>query len=100
MATRTVLPTPYEKDAAPVVLEFPDNFLLIDLCGEHDRHLADIELKLDVQIVRRGNQLSVHGEPASQKEAAEVLTSLYQRLEAGRAVEMADIEPRGTTGRI
>ena len=92
MATRTLPPTPYEKDAAPVVLEFPDNFLLIDLCGEHDRHLADVELKLGVQIVRRGNQLSIHGEPAAQKEAAEVLNALYQRLEAGRAVEMADID--------
>ena len=24
-------------------VEFPDNFLLIDLCGEHDRNLAEIE---------------------------------------------------------
>ena len=92
MATTTLPPTPYEQDAAPVVLEFPDNFLLIDLCGEHDRHLAEIELKLGVQILRRGNQLSIHGEAEASREAGEVLTALYERLEAGRAVEAADID--------
>ena len=92
MATTTKTPTAYEIDAPPVALEFPDNFLLIDRCGEHDRNLADVEQKLGVQVVRRGNQLSIHGEPDAQKEAAEVLTSLYERLEAGRAVEPADID--------
>ena len=85
-------PTAYEKDAKPVVLEFPDNFLLIDLCGEHDRNLADVELKLGVQVLRRGNQLAIHGETDAVKEAGEILTSLYERLEAGRAVEPADID--------
>ncbi|MEL6958995.1 MAG: PhoH family protein [Pseudomonadota bacterium] len=92
MATTSLPPTPYEQDAQPVVLEFPDNFLLIDLCGEHDRNLAEIELKLNVQILRRGNQLSIHGEPDATAEAAEVLNALYERLEAGRAVETADID--------
>jgi len=92
LATHTRPPTPYETDAPAVVLEFPDNFLLIDLCGEHDRNLVNVELKLGVQIVRRGNLLSVHGEAAATKEAGEVLTALYERLEAGRAVELADID--------
>jgi len=92
LATTSLPPTPYEQDAPPVVLEFPDNFLLIDLCGEHDRHLADVELKLGVQVLRRGNQLSIHGDAEASREAAEVLTALYERLEAGRAVEPADID--------
>ena len=74
------------------VLEFPDNRLLIDLCGEYDRNLTDIETRLGVQILRRGNQLAVFGEDAARHEAAEVLTALYQRLEAGRAVEAGDID--------
>jgi len=74
------------------VLEFPDNFLLIDLCGEYDRNLADIEQRLSVQILRRGNHLTVLGEPAARAAAADLLSALYQRLEAGRAVEPADIE--------
>jgi phosphate starvation-inducible PhoH-like protein len=74
------------------VLEFPDNFLLIDLCGEHDAHLADIESKTGVQILRRGNRLTIHGAQAGRRDAAGILTSLYERLEAGRSVEAADID--------
>ncbi|MBK0327424.1 PhoH family protein [Rhodobacteraceae bacterium F11138] len=86
--------TPPQTETAPpeVLIEFPDNRLLIDLCGEYDRNLADIEQKLGVQIVRRGNQLSILGDDDSQKQAAEVLQSLYQRLEAGRDVESGDID--------
>lgn len=76
----------------PTFLEFPDNFLLIDLCGEHDRNLAEIERKLDVQILRRGNQLSIHGEPDAQTRAAGVLQSLYQRLEQGKQVDIGSID--------
>ena len=46
--------------AVQQLIDFPDNRLLIDLCGEYDRNLADLEKKL-VQIIRRGNQLAVHG---------------------------------------
>ena len=76
MPTNTLPPTPYELDANVVALEFPDNFLLIDLCGEHDRNLADVELKLGVQVLRRGNQLTILGEPEAQKEAAEVMDKI------------------------
>src|SRR6056297_2378617 len=73
-------------------IEFPDNRLLIDLCGEFDRNLADIEHKMGVQILRRGNQLVVMGEEAPAKEAIEVLSALYQRLETGKPVEAADVD--------
>ncbi|MFD1343655.1 PhoH family protein [Litorisediminicola beolgyonensis] len=73
-------------------IEFPDNRLLIELCGEFDRNLTDIESRLGVQILRRGNYLSVHGEPAAQTEAIEVLRSLYNRLEQGRPVGHGDID--------
>jgi len=74
------------------VLEFPNNFLLIDLCGEHDRHIAAIEERLGVQILRRGNRLSVIGEDEAGADAARVLRALYARLEAGRAVEPGDVD--------
>ncbi len=86
--------TPPQTEMAPpeVLIEFPDNRLLIDLCGEHDRNIVDIEAKTGVQIVRRGNQLSIMGDEDSQNQAAEVLQSLYSRLEAGRDVEAGDID--------
>ena len=86
---------PPAPDMAPMheaVVEFPDNMLLIDLCGEYDRNLASIETKLGVQIVRRGNHLSVIGEDGPVQEAANVLRALYARLETGKAVASADVD--------
>jgi len=73
-------------------LEFPDNRLLVDLCGEFDRNLAQVEHGLGLQILRRGNHLSLIGEAESRERGAEVLQALYDRLEAGRRVEAADID--------
>ncbi|ANT59763.1 phosphate starvation-inducible protein PhoH [Salipiger sp. CCB-MM3] len=74
------------------ILEFPDNRLLIDLCGEYDRNLTDIETRTGVQILRRGNQLALHGPAEAQDAAREVLNALYQRLEQGRSVGRGDID--------
>ena len=74
------------------VLEFSDNRLLIDLCGPYDQYLAAIEKALDVQIVRRGNFLTLIGEATATEAAAQVLQSLYARLEGGRGVEPADVD--------
>ena len=63
------------------LIEFPDNRLLIDLCGPYDGHLTAIETALDIQIVRRGNVLVLLGEEAAQARAKEVLQALYLRLE-------------------
>jgi phosphate starvation-inducible PhoH-like protein len=74
------------------LVEFPDNRLLIDLCGEYDKNLADLEQRLSVQILRRGNQLAILGEPDAKAQAIEVLQALYTRLEQGRVVEQGDID--------
>ena len=84
--------TPPAEAVTESLLEFPDNFLLIDLCGEYDRNLTTIEDKLDVQILRRGNQLAVLGESEPRHEATQVLQSLYSRLEAGRSLEAGDLD--------
>jgi len=74
------------------LLEFPDNRLLIDLCGAFDANLAIIEKKLEVQILRRGNQLSILGDEDATTRAVTLLEQLYARLEGGRTVEAADID--------
>lgn len=85
--------TPNDPDSlSEAVLEFPDNRLLIDLCGEYDRNLAAIEQKMGVHILRRGNQLSVHGGSEAVAECETVLRGLYERLEEGRDVETGDID--------
>ncbi len=93
-----------DTDAAlpqDLIVSFPDNRLLIDLCGEFDRNLADIEQRLSVQILRRGNELAIMGEPEAKTAAAQLLHTLYERLESGRPVEAADIDRElrmGTSG--
>ncbi len=84
--------TPPAEAATENLLEFPDNFLLIDLCGEYDRNLTTIEESLGVQIVRRGNQLAVMGDPDARADASNVLNALYGRLEAGRSLEPGDLD--------
>ncbi|OWU85766.1 PhoH [Oceanicola sp. 22II-s10i] len=92
MAT-TVLPPPADDTPlTEVSVDFPDNYLLIALCGEYDRNLAEIEQKLSVQILRRGNHLVVIGEKDGADQALALLKSLYARLEAGREVGLADID--------
>ncbi len=82
---------PRPDEAEETLLEFPDNRLLIDLCGPHDSNLARIERELGLQIMRRGNRLALHGPGAARGQAADVLRALYERLEAGHGLEGADV---------
>ena len=72
-------------------LEFPDNRLLAELCGEFDRNLTTIETAQSIQIVRRGNQLFLVGDGDARVRAESILQSLYTRLEQGRHVLAADV---------
>lgn len=92
MAISTLPPEDIAEDTHETLLEFPDNRVLIDLCGEYDRNLAQVEHKLGVQILRRGNQLAVIGEPEMRDQAAAVLLGLYGKLEAGRAIDAGEID--------
>ncbi len=92
MPAKIETPDHANNDTAAHSIEFSDNRLLVDLCGEFDRNLAAIESRLGVQIVRRGNQLAVMGVPEAQDMATKVLEALYLRLEAGKSVEAADID--------
>jgi len=88
----TLTPPPRPEDSVETLIEFSENRLLIDLCGQFDRNLAQIEQALEIQIVRRGNQLSLAGPLAQRERGAEVLNTLYARLEDGRSVEPGDID--------
>jgi phosphate starvation-inducible PhoH-like protein len=72
-------------------VEFPDNRLLAELCGEFDRNLTTIETAQSIQIVRRGNQLFLVGDGDARVRAESILKSLYTRLEQGRHVLAADV---------
>jgi len=86
----TTLSQPAAETPPELTLEFPDNRLLIALCGEFDRNLAQIEHLMDVQIVRRGNSVDILG--GARSEAGKVLETLYERAEAGRGLSPGDID--------
>ncbi|MFZ9133929.1 MAG: PhoH family protein [Gemmobacter sp.] len=83
---------PAASVASETHLEFDDNRLLIDLCGQFDRNLARIEHQTDARILRRGNHLTLIGEARARDRAAAVLEGLYARLVSGRPVGPADVE--------
>ena len=92
MGISALTPPPNSGDPLQTLLEFADNRLLVDLCGEYDRNLVKLEQELDVQIVHRGNQLHIMGDTAMRERAAETLKALYERLSGGKAVEQGDVE--------
>jgi phosphate starvation-inducible PhoH-like protein len=85
-------PASNPDDVSDTVLEFPDNRLLIDLCGELDRNIVQVESRLGVAIHRRGNHLALHGAAPERVAAEQVLRALYARLEQGRPVTPGDID--------
>ena len=92
MGISALTPPTKAEDIVETILEFPDNRLLIDLCGEFDRNLAQVEHQMGVHILRRGNRLAVIGDKGAREQAAAVLRSLYARLESGRGVMAGDID--------
>ena len=90
MGISALTPPPQSNDMVETIVEFPDNRLLISLCGEYDRNLSQIEHQMGVNILRRGNRLSVIGEKIAREQGAAVLRSLYARLESGREVAAGD----------
>ncbi len=99
MGISALTPPTRPEDIVETVLEFPDNRLLIGLCGEFDRNLAQIEHQMGLHILRRGNRLAVIGDSVARVQAAAVLRSLYARLEAGRSLGAGDIDGAMRMGR-
>ncbi len=80
--------------AAPsrVTREFDDNTLLQMLFGPHNAHLDRIERELGVELQARGNAVTIAGPANLVAEAESVLAALYDRLQAGKAVEASDVD--------
>ena len=75
-----------------MLVEFPDNRHLIELCGAHDVNLNMIETGLGIQIVRRGNRLILIGEQSQREAGSRALRELYEQLERGRSLEPGDVD--------
>ena len=77
-------------EAAQIVCSFADNTLMQALVGPHNDHLLRLEKRLGVSLHSRGNTVVIEGPAAEQAEIA--LRRLYQRLEAGQAIELGDVD--------
>ena len=99
MGISALTPPTRAEDIVETLVEFPDNRILIDLCGEFDRNLSQIEHQMGVHVLRRGNRLAVIGDKSARDGAAAVLRSLYARLEGGRPVTAGDIDGAMRMGR-
>ena len=92
MGISALTPPKAPEELVETLLEFPENRVLMRLCGEFDRNLAQIEHQAGVHILRRGNRLAVIGDKTAREQAAAVLRGLYARLESGRDVQAGDID--------
>jgi phosphate starvation-inducible protein PhoH and related proteins len=75
-----------------VTLEFRRNSLLPLLAGSHGRNLVRLEQRLGVRLAQRGNLISVEGPPGAREHAATILKTLYERLERGEELSLADVD--------
>ena len=73
-------------------IEFSDNRLMIDLCGQLDCNLSRVEHEMCVQVLRFGNVLEVSGQKEDCLLAVAALQSLYSQLESGKSLELGDID--------
>ncbi|WP_296385588.1 PhoH family protein [Reyranella sp.] len=71
---------------------FDDNSVLVELYGVHDRNLARVEQLTNTKMRARANQLEIGGEEDDVAVAHKTLTSLYERLKRGLAVDTADVD--------
>ena len=92
MTTKVSGPALVPSATQELVITFPDNRLLIDLCGEFDKNLSQVEENTNIQIVRRGNELTLIGEQQSISNAQNALKTMYDRLENGKALLSPEID--------
>ena len=73
-------------------LRFSSNKLLIELCGQLDTNLSKIESWAGVQIIRRGNALSIYGAKDDCDLTRKLITNLYSDLEHGKTLDERELD--------
>ncbi|WMS43381.1 PhoH family protein [Acuticoccus sp. MNP-M23] len=73
-------------------LVFEDPRVAQEVFGTGDSHLAMIEGRCEVDMVARGNQVTVRGDSDGVDMAVAVLQHLYKRAKRGHPIESADVD--------
>ena len=80
------------EECIPERIDFGSNETLRNLCGEQDGNLRVMEKLAAVQLVIRGNTVTITGEPISTLHIRNLLSQLYQISGKGYPLFPADIE--------
>ncbi|MGR9106532.1 MAG: PhoH family protein [Gammaproteobacteria bacterium] len=65
------------SESQELTLEPADNSRLANLCGQFDEHLRQIEKRLGVEILSRGNQFQIIGSSKPVRAARQVIEALF-----------------------
>lgn len=80
------------RDLQTVNVFFEHNQYLPLLYGDHDSHLERIAERLNVELVSRGNMLSITGLKRDIDATEQLMQSLYQQIESGVQITETDID--------
>lgn len=80
------------RDTQTVNVFFEQNQYLPQLYGDRDAHLERLQQLLSVELVSRGNMISITGHKRDIEATERVLQGLYQRIEKGDDITEADID--------
>ena len=73
-------------------VEFPDNQLVMSLCGALDGHLKQMEKGLSVSLQPLGNGVTITAPKPQLKKVRRLLNTLYAALEQGHGVDQQWVE--------
>lgn len=79
-------------DIDETIVEFTDNAKLLELCGPYDQHLVALEDGCQVEIMRRGNFLAIHGDKECRTYVERVISDLHARLDDNLSIELETIK--------
>ena len=89
---RHLSPTPDNALSSQLELAFDDNRLAAQLYGDFDQNLALIEQRLGIAATPRGNHVLLKGAASAVDQGRRVLESLYELLEEGRSIDLANVD--------
>jgi phosphate starvation-inducible PhoH-like protein len=82
----------HASDLTHVVVAYDDNRLIGDLFGQFDQNLAELERRLQVTAIARGNQVTIKGTHDACDRARQVLDTLWERLQQGEPVTPGEVD--------
>ncbi len=77
---------------ADLTVALEDNLVASQVFGQHDRNLAYIERRLNVQLNANGNRVVIKGPQGQSDHARRVLETLAARIRSGQTLTMGDID--------